>query len=50
MPSADLPEDHMGVEPTVLPPDVNKLPKVPGYEGIGHYGNGKNLKRIFFFN
>ena len=41
MPSADLPEHHLGAEPVPLPPDVGKLPKIRGYEGVGHYGSSK---------
>ncbi len=45
MPSADLPEHQLGTEPVPLPPDVNKLPKIRGYEGIGHSASGE-LSRV----
>ena len=40
MPSADLPESHMGTEPVPLPPEVSKLPKIRGYEGTSHHATG----------
>lgn len=41
VPSADLPEDITGPEPQAVPLDVSTLHKVPGYETVGYYTDGK---------
>ena len=49
MPSADLAEEYAGSEPQALPPDVSKLPSIPGYENVGYHGNGQyDAKNIDF--
>ena len=43
VPSADLPEDITGPEPQTVPLDVSTLHKVPGYETVGYYADGKYI-------
>lgn len=41
MPSADLAEEYAGSEPQPLPPDMSKLPSIPGYENVGYHGDSE---------
>jgi len=50
LPSADLPEDLTGPEPSSVPIDVSTLHRIYGYETVGYYvdgDTGKFFRRLY---
>ena len=40
MPSTDMPENHSGPEPQLVPLDLSRLHKIRGYEDVGNHTKG----------